>query len=154
MLENLAWLPFGSLMIGSKFPRRLSKFLENLEWTLFDVTQGASLASSKVQSLSLCVLDIWPWRPLPGTLLFHILALFFSPINLNFFFFWTGIPHILDWFTHSYYMPPEAVIIWEVQITGLIRVTDLIICFLCYTTDQGCIFAYFSSPSAWNIIEM
>ena len=83
MLENLAWLPFGSLMIGSKFPRRLSKFLENLEWTLFDVTQGASLASSKVQSLSLCVLDICPWCPLPGTLLFHILALFFSPINLN-----------------------------------------------------------------------
>lgn len=101
MLENLAWLQFGSLMICSKFPRRLFKSLENLEWTLFDLTQGASLASSKVQSLSLCVLDICPWPPLPGAL-FHTLALFYSPINLNvFIFFLTGIPHILDWFTYS-----------------------------------------------------
>ena len=69
MLENLAWLPFGNLMIWSKFP--------NLEWTLFDLTQGAPLASSKVQSLSLCVLYICPWLPLPGTL-FHTLALLFT----------------------------------------------------------------------------
>lgn len=77
MLENLAWFPFGNLMIWSKFPRRLFKSLEDLERTLFDLTQGASLAFSKVQSLSLCVLDICRWLPLPGTL-FHTLALLFT----------------------------------------------------------------------------
>lgn len=55
--------------------------------------------------------------PLPGMLLFYTpgSVLFTSQFKCS-FFGGAGFRGILDWVTHSCYMPTEAVIIWEVQI--------------------------------------
>ena len=56
--------------------------------------------------------------PLPGVPLFQTPGMWhvYSLLNLNVPFFFGRLPGILDLVTHPCYMPPGAVIIWEVQI--------------------------------------
>lgn len=62
----------------------LDKWKDPWRWTSSSAAAFlASSPSSEVPSLSLFVLDTCPWPPLPGTLSFHTLVLFYSPVNLN-----------------------------------------------------------------------